>query len=756
MTMHKQLKQPLNWPVVISGIVLAMTSLLLPAQKKSYENLQDALYSGAKLRGASGPENINWIDGGDKFSYVKRNRDDGSREIRSFVPKNGQDALVFDGKGLTFPGTDEPFQYVSFHWSQDSKHILFQSNFRKIWRRSGISDYYFYSLKDKSLRLVARDAQTAELSPDGQKIGYERKGNLFVFDFTSGKETQLTHDAAEHFYNGRFGWAYEEEFGLAQAWVWSPDSKFIAFWQSDEREVPVFQMTDYSGKHAEYVNVRYPKVGDVNPVVKIGVIDIASQSNQWMDVALNDGYIPRIYWTARAGELAITHLNRKQNRLTLSFHDVKTGKGKTIMQETSEQWIDIFDFFAGVNHLFFFPEDTESFLWISDRNGWSHIYRYNYDGKLLNQVTRGEWEVVTVEAVDTRKNTIYYTSTEKSPLERHLYTINFDGNGKKRLTEGDGRHHVDLSPNGKYLIDRFSNVNTPTQVALWSTRGKMLHRFEDNNEVSEFINGHVYAPRELMQFTTTDGQTLDIYVVKPIDFDPNTPYPLVLNIYGGPGAQSVYNEFGTNSWEQYLAQSGYVVANVNNRGSGGYGSKFEKIVYENLGKWESHDFVETAKFLGGKPWVDEDNMAIRGHSYGGYMASFTVLNHPGVFKVSLVGAPVTDWRLYDSIYTERYMGLLSENEEGYMQSSSSTHAGKLEDNMFIAHSGMDENVHMQNTMQLVKALIDNGKDADLRIYPPGAHGVAYSGKSYILLYSQYMAYLDRHLKEKMPVKMPSK
>ena len=754
--MHIQRKLPVDWCKVALVALLAMATLLSPAQKKSYQNLEDALYSSAKLSGGTGPENINWIDGGDKFSYVKRNALDGSREIRSFVPKNGEDELIFDGKGLTFPDTGEPFQYVSFQWSQDSRYILFQSNFRKVWRRSGISDYYFYSIKEKTLRLVAKDAQTAELSPDGQKIGYERKGNLFVFDFDSAKETQLTNDAAEHFYNGRFGWAYEEEFGLAQAWSWSPDSKSIAFWQSDEREVPVFQMTDYSGKHAEYVNVRYPKVGDVNPIVRIGVVDIVSGSNQWMDVALNGGYIPRIYWTAREGELAITHLNRRQNKLTLSLHDTKTGKGKTVMEESSNEWIDIFDFFAGVNHLFFFPEGTDSFFWISDRNGWSHIYRYNYEGKLLNQVTRGEWEVVTVEAVDSKKNTIYYTSTEKSPLERQLYAINFDGNGKKRLTEGDGRHRVNFSPNGKYFVDRFSNINTPTQVSLWSTKGKRLHQFEENKEVSQFIDNHFYAPKELMQFTTTDGQVLDIYVIKPLNFDPDTPYPLVLNIYGGPGAQSVYNEFATNAWEQYLAQSGYVVASVNNRGSGGYGSKFEKVVYENLGKWESNDFVETAKFLGSQPWVDEENMAIRGHSYGGYMASYTVLNHPGVFKVSLVGAPVTDWRLYDSIYTERYMGLLDENEKGYIQSSSSTHAGNLQDKMFIAHSGMDENVHMQNTMQLVKALIDNGKDADLRIYPPGAHGVAYSSKSYVLLYNQYIDYLNRYLKENMKIKMPSK
>ncbi len=745
-----------NWRFFALAII--MLSLVIPgkAQQTGYQNLQEALYSGGKLRGGNGPQNINWINNGEKFSYVKRNPNDGSREIRSFVPKNGDDNLVFNGEGLKFPGTENPFQYSSFQWSQDSKYILFKSNFRAVWRRSGISDYYFYSIKDKSLKLVAKDAQTAELSPDSKKIGYEREGNLFVFDLESAKETQLTNDAEEHFYNGRFGWAYEEEFGLAQAWVWSPDGKYIAYWQSDERDVPVFQMTDYSGKHAKYVNVRYPKVGDVNPTVKIGVLHVEQNVNQWMDVELNKGYVPRLYWTSKNNQLAIVHLNREQTEMTLSFHDAKSGKGKKIISEKSDQWIDVFDFFAGVNHLFMFPKDAEEFLWISDRNGWSHLYRFDYEGKLLNQVTEGEWDVVTVEGVDNNKNMIYYTSTEKSPLERQLFSISFDGKNKKRLTTTDGRHRINLSPNNKYFVDRFSNISTPTQVALWSIKGKQLHQFEDNKGVTEYVNSHAYSPRELMQFTTSDGQKLDIYVVKPTNFDPNNPYPLVLNIYGGPGAQSVYNEFGANTWEQYLAQRGYVVASVNNRGSGGYGRKFEKVVYKNLGKWESHDFAETAKFLGSKSWVDEDNMAIRGHSYGGYMSSFTVLNHPGVFKVSLVGAPVTDWRLYDSIYTERYMGLLDDNEKGYEQSASSTHAGKLEDHMFIAHSGMDENVHMQNTMQLVKALIDNGKDADLRIYPPGNHGVAYNGPSYVLLYQQYMEYLDRYLKENMTVKMRSK
>lgn len=736
------LNRKIHLLILVLGFIIQYPAVF--AQQKEYADVREALFAGGKLSGGSGPSSVNWINKGDQFSYIDSKN--GTPEIRSFNPKTEKDELIFKAEGVKFPDQDKDFEYTSFQWSQDSKYILFQTNFRPVWRRSGISDFYFYSVADKSLKLVAKDAQTAEISPDGTKIGYEREGNLFVFDFATEKETQLTFDAKEYFYNGRFGWAYEEEFGLAQAWVWSPDSKYIAFWQSDEREVPIFQMTDYSGQHAEYVNVPYPKVGDTNPEVRIGVLDVAERSNQWMDVKLNGGYIPRIYWTSKPGQLAIVHFNRKQNHLKLFFNDAKTGEGKLIMEEQSETWIDVFDFFAGIMHLFFFPEDKEEFLWISDRDGWSHIYRYDYNGNVLNQVTAGEWEVTRVEAVDSKNNTIYYASTENSPLERHLYAINFNGQNKKKLTKEPGRHHLNVAPNGKYHIDSYSNINTPTQVELWTTKGKMLKKFEDNKEVKEFTSNHFYSPKELVSFTTTDGQKLDVYIVKPKNFDPEKSYPLVLNIYGGPGAQSVYNEFATSGWEQYLAQEGYVIASVNNRGSGGYGSAFEKIVYRNLGEWESKDFVETANYLASLPWVDGKRMSIRGHSYGGYMSSYTMLNHPDVFKVSIVGAPVTDWRLYDSIYTERYMDLLNDNREGYEKSAATTSAGNLKGKMFIAHSAMDENVHMQNTMQLVKALIDNGKDADLRIYPPGAHGVAYNGPSYVLLYSQYVNYLNQHLK----------
>jgi len=717
----------------------------LAQEKQRYSSVKEALSKSSQLSGSNGPRNVNWIDDGNRYSYMKYNEETENMEIRAYDPASEEDELIFNSANHTFPESDSTFEYSSFQWSDDSKYLVFQSNFRPVYRRSGISDYYLYSVEDGSLSLLVEDARTAELSPDGSKIGYERDGDLFVYDLEAQKETQLTNSAKKYFYNGRFGWVYEEEFGLAQAWVWSPDSKKIAYWQTDERHVNIFQMTDYSGQHPEYEKIPYPKVGDKNPKVKIGVINVESGKQQWMDTP-SDGYIPRIYWTADENKLATVHLNRAQNHLKLFFNDINNGDRRLVMEEQSDAWIDVFDFFAGIDHLFFFPKDSEEFFWISDRNGWSHIYRYGYDGTVKNQVTSGKWEVTYVHTVDYRNNRIYFTSTEQSPLQRHLYSVNFSGRNKTKHTQVEGTHDISMGSNSKYYIDRYSNTSTPTQVELWSTMNGRLEVLEDNASVDKFTEKHVYAPRELFSFTTSDGQKLDGYMIKPVDFDPDKEYPLVLNIYGGPSAQGVYNSWESGGWNQYLAQEGYVVVNVNNRGSGGYGSAFEKTVYKQLGKWEANDFVETAQYMGDKSWVDSSRMAIRGHSYGGYMTTYTMFNYPDVFEVGISTAPVTDWRFYDSIYTERYMGLLENNKDGYDQSSSITHAQNLKGNLLLSHSTMDENVHVQNTMQLLTELTGNGQEVDLQIFPPGAHGVAFNTASYYLLYTSYVEYLNRHLK----------
>ncbi|RLD92287.1 MAG: S9 family peptidase, partial [Bacteroidetes bacterium] len=553
-------------------------------------------------------------------------------------------------------------------------------------------------------------------------------------------------DGADKYYNGRFGWANEEEFGLVQAWEWSYDSKYIAFWQTDEREVPVYQLTDFSGLHPEYMELPYPKVGDNPPVERLGVINTTDGSKQWLDFDPEGGYMPRIYWTSRENTLAVVWMNRTQNHLKLYLFNVLTGEKSMIMEEKHDAWIDIFDFFAGELHLFYFPEDLDSFFWISDRDGYSHVYQYDYEGNVLGQVTSGEYDVISVKAIDPAKKTLSYLSCEISPMERNLYSVKFNGKGKKQITSTAGNHRVNVSPAGRYFIDSYSSTDTPSMVDLRDGKGNLIKNLAAHQGALDHLEKYEYAPRELFTFTTSDGQKIDGSLIKPMNFDPEKSYPLIMTVYGGPGSQGVYNSFETSGWSQWLAQQGYVVVNINNRGNGGYGSKFEKVIYKQLGKWETHDFAETALYLSEKSWVDRERIGIMGHSAGGFYAGMSLLMHADVFKAAIATAAISDHRNYDCIFKERYMGLIEENEEGYEQSAMLNHAGNLEGNLLLVHSLMDDNVHPQNTFQFTKALIDAGKYFDLKIYPPGAHGVAYDMNSRMHLYNTYLDWLNKNLK----------
>ncbi len=716
----------------------------LKAQTKTpYTSLTDALRASARLRGKSGPESINWINGGQKYSYITGD------EIRSMEPATLKDELIFTNKGFTFPGTTKPFEYDSFQWSQDSKYLVFQSDFRPLYRSSGISNYFVYDLVTKKLKQAAKDARTAELSPDGKKVGMERNGNMYVYDFATGKEKQLTNDATGEnaIFNGHFDWVYEEEFSIQQAWNWSPDNKYIAYWQFDERKVPIFQMTNFEGLHSEQVQIPIPQVGDPNATVRIGVVDANTGKKIWLKPdETGDYYIPRIYWTSTPDVLAVMTLNRAQNHLKLYFFNVKTGTKRVVLEEKNDAWIDIHDFYTDVHDMVYFPKESKEFFYVSDRSGYFHIYRYGYDGKLINQVTKGDWDMIKVSGINPQTKTIYYLSAEAGGLEQQFYSIKFDGSDKTKLSDISGFHDINMSPNTKYYLDTYSNINTPTHVALRNDKGTQLKMLEDNEAVNAFLNTKVYSTPELIKFKTSDGVSIDGYIIKPFNFDPAKKYPVVMTVYAGPSSHDVFNKFYTDGWQQWLAQNGYIVANVNNRGSANYGSKFMKVLYKQLGKWETHDFVETTKYLATMPFVDADKFAIMGTSYGGYATIHSLLTQPGVFKVGIANSPVTDWRLYDNIYTERYMGLITDNAEGYKKSNVMTHAANLKDKLLLIHSMSDDNVHPANTMQLLTALTDAGKDADLRIYPKGAHGAAYNSQSSILIKNVSFEYLERYLK----------
>jgi len=721
-----------------------------PQEKETFSSLRDALVSEGILAGSSGPSDVNWIDGGKRFSYTTGS---GSREeIRAYEPATGKDTLLFTAKGRTFPGTDSAFAYRSFQWASDSRHLVFQTHFEPIYRRSGTADFYVYSLDDGSMTPAARGARTAELSPDGSLLGFERDGDMYVWDMAAGKETRLTSDATEHVFNGHFDWVYEEEFGMAQAWKWSPDSRHIAYWQVDESAEPVVQLTDYQGRHPEWTRIRIPQPGDANPTVKIGVVDVRTGKKVWLDPGLQgDHYVPRVYWTSRPDTLAVVTLDRPQQTMKLFFFDVTTGGRRLVRTWTSDTWIDVYDFYAGIQDMLTFPRGTDQFFWISDRDGWQHVYRYDYSGKLVDQVTSGKWSVTRVEGIDPSSRTVYYTSTQASPLERQLYAVDFDGSHTRRLTTEEGTHHIDMSPDTRYYIDRWSSLDTPRQVELWATGRKKLQTLEDNAPTSRWLRSHAYSTPVPFSFTTSDSVPLDAAMVRPIPFDSSRRYPVVLAVYGGPGSQEVYDRFNafdegpSPAWAQWLAQQGYIVVGVNNRGSNNYGSAFMKTVYDHLGRWESHDFAETARYLAGLPYVDPSRIGIMGTSYGGYATVYTMEMYPGLFPVGIANSPVTDWELYDTIYTERYMGLLDDNRDGYRESSAVRNAGTLEGRLLLIHSMMDDNVHPRNTMQLLTALTNDGKDVDLRIYPPGRHGAAYNGMSLLLMRQVEFGFLQREL-----------
>ncbi|MCC8423829.1 S9 family peptidase [Mucilaginibacter sp. UR6-11] len=728
----------------ITLVLMGILPYTVNAQNKAqYSSATEALFSAGRLSGKHGPASVNWINDGEKYSYIA------GEEIRSMEPSTLKDELIFNKNGLMFPGTKKPFDYQSFQWSHDSKNLVFQSDFRPIYRKSGISDYFVYNLQTKQLKQAAKDARSAELSPNGKKVGIERNGNMYVYDFASGKEKQLTNDATgdKAIFNGHYDWVYEEEFGQPQAWNWSPDNKYIAYWQFDERKVPDFEMTNFEGHHSEIVHIPIPQVGDENPKVRIGVADVTTGKKIWLKPdETGDFYIPRIYWTSNPDVLAMMTLNREQNHMKLYFFNVKTGEHHVVLDEKNTTWVAVFDFYTNVNDMVYFPEKSKEFFWVSDRSGYYHVYRYSYDGKLINQVTKGDWDMIKVSGINPQTKRIYYLSAESSGLAQEFYSIGFDGTGKKKLSDVDGFHTINMSPDTKYYLDTYSNLTTPTHVALFDANGKALKMLEDNAGVTAFLKTHEYSAPELFKVKTSDGATLDAYMIKPFNFDPSKKYPVVFTVYGGPESHSVYNQFSANGWQQWLAQNGYIVVDLNNRGISNYGSKFLKIGYKQLGKYESQDFAETAGYMKTLPFVDKDNFAIMGTSYGGYATVYTLLTHPGVFKAGLANSACSDWRLYDDVYTERYMGLAKENKDGYDKSSTLTYAANLQDHLLLIHSMSDDNVHPAQTMQLITALTNAGKDADLRIYPKGAHGAAYDLQSYVLITNVNFQYLEKYLK----------
>jgi dipeptidyl-peptidase-4 len=565
--------------------------------------------------------------------------------------------------------------------------------------------------------------QDAKLSPDGKSVAFRRGPDLYVLRIQDRKLTRLTTDGSSTLLNGEMDWVYPEELELPTAWWWSPDSRHIAYMQFDISREPVFPQVSLLKVTGKLEPERYPQPGDPNPDVRIGVISAEGGATRWLDLGdTRDHLLARVEWLPASTGVAVERLNRVQNQLDLLLADAKTGASRLLLHEQDPYWINV------NNHLHFF-RDGDHFLWGSERDGFLHLYLYGMDGKLERQITHGEWQVDKVLQIDEAKNVIYYQSTEESPLESQFYSVHLDGAGKRRLTPAKGSHAVNLSPACSFWTDAFSSLTAPPRTTLFRSGGQEVTVLRAPD--ASLADYDLQTP-EIHTVRTAEGDLLYGRLIKPAGFAAGHKYPVIVEVYGGPGAQSVHDKWLGVTWEQALAQRGFAVWQLDNRGSTGRGHKFESVIYHDLGKHELADQLLGLDYLNSLGFVDSARVGIYGWSYGGYMTLYSLCNAPDRFLAGVSGAPVTSWRTYDSIYTERYMGLPAANPEGYDKTSPIRHAADLKAKLLMLHNIEDDNVHFQNTLRMAAELERSGKQFSMLVYPEKSHGVTGPEKTQML------------------------
>ncbi|HRN98912.1 MAG TPA: S9 family peptidase, partial [Flavobacterium sp.] len=611
-----------------------------------------------------------------------------------------------------------------------------------IYRHSSTADYFLYDMATKKLTRVLDQAQEPVFSPDGTKIAYAKENNLFVLNIASNTTTQITTDGRKNaIINGITDWVYEEEFAFVRAFDWSADSRKIAYIRFDERQVPEFSMDIFQKSLYPSQQVfKYPKAGEKNSEVSLHVYDLGSKLVKQVDLSkYNDFYIPRIQWTSDANILSAQILNRHQNNLDLLFVNGSDASHKVILNEKDAAYVDITD------NLTFLKDN--SFIWTSEKDGFNHIYLYDRNGKLVRQVTKGAWEVTAYYGLDEKSRTIFYQSVENGSINRDVYRIGLDGKNKKRLTQKTGTGRAPFSPDFSSFILTFSSADTPPTYSLNSAAdGKMIQSIEDNAALLTKLKGYRTAKKEFFELTTPKGHVLNAWMIKPANFDASKKYPVLMFQYSGPGSQQVDNAWHSadDYWYMMLADEGYIVACVDGRGTGYKGAAFKKVTQKELGKYEVEDQIDAAKVIGAYPYIDASRIGIWGWSYGGFMSSNCILKGADVFKMAIAVAPVTNWRFYDTIYTERYMQTPQENPSGYDDNSPINHVDKLKGKYLIIHGSADDNVHVQNTMQMMEALIQANKQFESQIYPDKNHGI-FGGKTRIQLYNKMTNFIRENL-----------
>jgi dipeptidyl-peptidase-4 len=708
------------------GLLLFALLLLCPAVARAQQKLLtiEDIYDPAKKVNFSGTSvsGLEWLKDGEH--YLQSRKEGDTNVLMRVNARTGQATPFFDAARMEAALAKLPA--VS---QADARKLAHQSSYKLNAAQTAVLlnynlDLVYYELNsDTAARLTTDPEEEAEedFSPDGRWVSFVRKNDLYIIDVKTGKERRLTKTGNEKTLNGILDWVYEEELygrGNKRGYWWSPDSTRIVFLNTDERPVKIFPIVDHIPRNQVLEDTPYPLAGDPNPLVRLGIVEVAGGDERWVET---NGYEPtdflivRVSWSPDSRRVVWQGQNREQTYLDLNAADPATGKTTRFFRETTKAWVEAFD--DNPRWL-----KDGSFIWRSERTGWSHLYGYASDGKLIKQITSGPWEVRGIDAVDENGGWVYFHGTEHSHIAEHVYRVRLDGMELKRLSETEGNHSPSFNPTGTLYIDKWSDINTPTQVRLFASDGAQVRVIEENKVAA--LGQYKLGQAELMRVKTRDGFEMEGMMIRPPDFDPSKKYPVLEFTYSGPHAPQVKNSWGSSTymWHQLLAQKGYIIWYLDNRTASGKGAESAWASYKKFGPLELRDLEDGLAYLKTLPYVDGSRIGIWGWSFGGYMTTYA-LTHSKQWKMGIAGGTVADWANYDSIYTERYMLTPANNPDGYKAGSPLAGAANLSGKLLLLHGTIDDNVHMANTIQLVYDLQKAGHQFDLMLYPKSRHGV---------------------------------
>ena len=713
------------------ALFLIIASTTVAQQKITLDEIWDGTFRQERL------QSLRSLNNGDEYVVQNFDRDTNTMTVDVYSYKTGEKVRTM----ISSAEIDGLDYFQGYELSADESKAILSTDNQQIYRRSSRGIYYIYDLKTKSLKKVSDEKiQEPTLSPNGKMVGFVFENNIYVKNLETGDTMQITKDGEKNsIINGITDWVYEEEFAFVRAFDWNTESNKIAYLRFDETDVPEFSMDLFKkGLYPSQDVFKYPKAGETNATVTAHVYDLPSQATTDLDLGMNYEYLARLEWTKKPNVLSIQALNRYQNNLDLIFYDALANTAKVVLTEKDDAYVDVTDNLTFLN--------DNSFIWTSEKDNWNHIYHYSAEGKLINQITKGNWDVTDYYGFDQNTGRIYYQSTENGSINRDVFSITMKGKNKAKLTQKIGINSADFSSDFSNFINSYTSATTPYEFTLVNARnGKKLRDIKDNSALVEKLKPYQLSTKEFSTINV-NGNALNMWMIKPKDFDPTKQYPLLMYQYSGPGSQSVSNSFHSSNdfWYQMLAQEGYIVACVDGRGTGYKGADFKKITQKELGKLEVEDQIQAAKQLGAESYIDDSRIGIWGWSYGGFMSSNCLFKGNDTFSMAIAVAPVTSWRYYDTIYTERYMTTPQENASGYDENSPINHVDKLKGDFLLVHGSADDNVHVQNTMEMIEALVQANKQFDWAIYPDKNHGI-YGGNTRLHLYTKMTNFIKENL-----------